>query len=356
MPERPFPVTTLPSVFDSRVAAHDPGDIVGYRRNGDPIYHVAGASEANFDKWIPEEFSSDVIQRVMQVSAVEAHAQRIPMATQTRSTPRSGGVAVGIVAKGGTYSEDTTTNDEIILSVQKFGEAIRIAEEDVNDSLADIVAAKQKDWATSYAKALDVACLGVNVAKGTSGCKFDSMYYQLTQADTTTGYLASANITQTATGAPAITYANLSTAAGLYESGDFFDESQSLVIAHPAYKQLLRGVLDTQNRPIFQEGSTGVPGGGQGGVVDTVFGYPVKWSLGARTSATVTQSPTGNKLLIFCNPSYLFLGIRSGPESVFIDGRNGLGALTDESILKMRSRRAFNIGAPGAFSILEQRA
>ena len=70
----------------------------------------------------------------MQVSAVEAHAQRIPMATQTRSTPRSGGIAVGIVAKGGTYSEDTTTNDEVILNVQKFGEAIRIAEEDINDS------------------------------------------------------------------------------------------------------------------------------------------------------------------------------------------------------------------------------
>jgi hypothetical protein len=218
------------------------------------------------------------------------------------------------------------------------------------------VAAKQADWATSYAKALDVACLGVSVAKGTSGCKFDSLYYLLTQADTTTGYSANANITQTATGAPAITYANLSAVAGLYESGDFFDESETIVIAHPAYKQLLRGVVDGQSRPIFQEGSTGVPGGAQGATADTIFGYQVKWSLGARTSTTVTQSPSGNKLLIFGNRQYMFLGVRSGPESVFIDGRNGLGALTDESILKMRSRRAFNIGAPGAFSILEQRA
>lgn len=310
----------------------------------------------NFDHWIPEEYGSDVLMRVNQVSAIEQYGQRIAMATETRSTPRSGGVSVGMVAKGGTYSEDSSTNDEVVLSVQKFGQSIRIAEEDINDSLADIVAAKQKDWATSYAKTLDNACLAVTAAKATSGCAFDSAYYLLTQSDSTTGYTANTNITQTATGAPAITYANLSTAAGLYESGDFFDESNSLVIAHPKYKALLRGVVDGQSRPIFQEGSTGVPGGGQGGVVDTIFGYPVKWSLGARTSAAPTQAPTGNPLLIFCNPMYLLLGVRSGPESVFIDGRNGLGALTDESILKMRARRGFALGVEGAVSILEQRA
>lgn len=292
----------------------------------------------------------------MQMSAVEAHAQKIPMGSQTRSTPRSGGVNVGIVSKGGVYAEDVTTNDEVVLQVQKFGEAIRIAEEDINDSLADIVNAKQKDWGTSYAKALDNACLAVSVAKGTSLCKFDSLYWLLSQTDAATGYTGMANITQTATGAPVVTYANLSVAAGIYESGDFFDEGSTLVIAHPKYKALLRGVVDGQSRPIFQEGSTGVPGGGQGKTADTIFGYPVKWSLGNRTSTTVTQNPTGNPLLTFCNPMYMFLGVRSGPESVFIDGRNGLGALTDESILKMRSRRAFNIGHEGAFSILEQRA
>lgn len=310
----------------------------------------------NYDHWIPEEFGSNVIQRVTQVSALEAYGQRIPMGTETRSTPRSAGVGVGMVAKGGSYSEDTSTNDEVILSAQKFGQAIRIAEEDINDSLADIVNAKQVDWATSYAKALDNACLAVTAAKASSGCAFDSLYYLLTQSDSNTSYSANANITQTATGAPAITYANLSTVAGIYEAGDYFDEAATVVIAHPKYKQLLRGVLDSQNRPIFQEGSTGVPGGGQGRTADTIFGYTVHWSLGAKTSAAPTSAPTGNPLLIIGNPMYLLLGIRSGPESVFTDGRNGLGALTDESILKMRSRRAFAPGVEQAFSILEQRA
>lgn len=310
----------------------------------------------DYEAWIPEEWDSNVIQRVNQVSAVERHAQRIPMATDTRHTPRSAGVDVGLVAKGGTYTEDTSSNSDVLLSVQKFGKAIRIAEEDITDSLADIVNTKQIDWATSYAKALDVACLAVSVAKATSGCAFDSLYYQLTQTNAVTGYTANSNLTQTATGAPAITYANLSTVAGKYEVGDYYDDGETIVIAHPIYKQLVRDVLDSQNRPIFQEGSTGTPGGGQGPIADRIFGYPIHWSLGAKTSTTVVQNPAGNPLLIIGNRMFLKLGVRSGPESIFIDGRNGLGALTDESILKMRSRRGFNIGVEQAFSILERRA
>lgn len=309
-----------------------------------------------YEAWIPEEFGSNVIQRVRQVSAIETHAQRIPMQTQTRSTPRSAGVGVGMVAKGAAYSEDASTNDDVVLREQKFGQAVRIAEEDINDSLADIVNAKQLDWATAYAKILDNASLAVTAAKGTSGCAFDSVYYLLTQTNASTGYTANSNITQTATGAPAITYANLSAVAGLIEQGNYFDESMTIVVAHPSYKQLVRGVVDGQSRPIFQESSSGFPGGGTGASADRIFGYPVFWSLGAKTSAAPTSAPTGNPLLVFMNPMYALLGVRSGPESIFIDGRNGLAALTDESILKMRARRGFAPGVEQAFSILEQRA
>lgn len=309
-----------------------------------------------FEAWIPEEFGSNVITKVRQVSAVENYGQRVPMQTETRSTPRSGGVGIGMVSKGGAYSEDTSTNDQVILSVQKFGQAIRIAEEDIADSLADIVNTKTVDWATAYAKVLDNACLAVTAAKGTSGCAFDSLYYLLTQTDSNTSYTANTNLTQTATGAPAITYANLSTVAGLYEAGDYYSEADTIVIAHPKYKKLVRDIVDSQARPIFQEGGAGIPGGGTMRSPDTMFGYPIHWSLGAKTSAAPTPTPAGNPLLIIGNPMYLLLGIRSGPETAFIDGRNGLAALTDESILKMRARRAFAPGVEQAFSILEQRA
>lgn len=303
-----------------------------------------------YEAWIPEEFGSDVITKVRQMSALETYAQRVPMGSQTRSTPRSGGVDIDIIAKGGTYGEDTNANDDVILSAQKFGRAVRIAEEDIEDSLADIVNTKLMDWATSYAKGLDNACLAVTAAKATTGCKFDSMYYQLSQTNATTSYTANANITKS--GTAGTTYDGLSTAAGLVEESDYWEEGSALWIAHPRFKKKLRGIKDDNNSPIFNESSNGSPGGAQN-VPDTIMGYPVKWSLGARTSATPTAKPTGNPLAILCVPQFLLLGIRSGPESVFIDGRNGTSALTDESLLKMRARRGFNIGIEHAFSIYE---
>lgn len=339
------------ALSDPRVADVDPGDILGFTSKGRPILAQAGGARDNFDAWIPEEYGSNVIQKITQHSAVEAYGQRVPMGTQTRSTPRSGGVGVEIVSKGGTYGEDTTTNDDVVLNVQKFGKAVRIAEEDIDDSLADILNAKMADWGTAYAKGLDNACFGVTAAKGTTGCAFDSLYYLLSQADAATGYTAGANITKAASGG--ITYSDLNTTLGLVETGDYWDEGDALIIAHPSYKRKLRGILDGNKRPIFQESTGGFPGGGQGASPDRVFGYPVHWSLGARTSSAPTATPSGNPLFIVCNRMYMLLGTRSGPESVFIDGRNGLAALTDESILKMRSRRAFVPGHPNAFSIYE---
>jgi hypothetical protein len=337
-------------LFDPRVQDVDPGDVIGWKRDGSPILSAGGGARDTFEKWIPEEFGSDVIQKVNQISAIETYAQRIPMKSQTRSTPRSGGVSVDIVAKGGTYGEDVTANDDVVLSVQKFGRAVRVAEEDIDDSLADILNAKMKDWGTAYAKGLDNACLGVTASKSTTTCAFDSLYYVLTQTDSNTGYTANSNITQSGTGGT--TYDNLSTAAGIMEAGDYWDDDAALWICHPTYKKKLRGVKDGNGRPIFNESSNGTAGGGQN-VPDFIMGYPVKWSLGAKTSAAPTSKPTGNPLAILCNPMYMLLGIRSGPESVFIDGRSGLSALTDESILKMRARRAFVPGVEQAFSIFE---
>ena len=47
------------------------------------------------------------------------------------------------------------------------------------------------------------------------------------------------------------------------------------------------------------------------------------------------------------------VGKRSGVESVVIDGRDGLSALTDETILKVRARRAFALGNVKAWAVLE---
>jgi hypothetical protein len=143
-----------------------------------------------------------------------------------------------------------------------------------------------------------------------------------------------------------VTYTLLSSLLKLVENSDYFDLPRMRVIAHPAFRDDLRQVKDTSNRPIFVEGLNGTP--------DTLFGIEIGWSLGAKTSATMSQAPGGLPLMIVGNMDYARLGIRSGPESVFIDGRAGLGALTDESILKLRSRRGFVTGHEAAFAVLEK--
>lgn len=294
------------------------------------------------EAWIPEEYGSEVITRITQTSVVEAVSSRINMSSDTRHVARSAGMDVGIVDKGGAYGEDTSTNDEVILYAKKFGKALRIAEEDINDALPDVIASKMKDWAVSYAKIIDNACLAVTAAPGT-GVPFTSLYNLLHTTDNNVGYTADANITTAATaGAP--TYDEFSGAIGLVEVGDYYDPATMIAIAHPGFRKSLRGIKDLQGEPIFIKGLAGTP--------DTIFGVPIRWSLGARTSATATSAPTGRPLMAFVSTDLMQLGIRSGPESVFIDGRDGLSALTDESILKMRARRGWAYGHPAGASIL----
>lgn len=296
-----------------------------------------------YEAWIPEEDSSEVITRVNQMSAVEALASPETMSSNTKSIPRSAGVGVSLVDKGGTYSEDTSTNDDITLTAKKIGKAIRIAEEDIDDSLANVISTKQKDWATSYAKYLDNATLAVSATAG-SGVPFNSVYYTLTQTDSGVGYTGNDNVTVASS---SVTYNNLSDTLSDVEGGDYFDLSRMVVIAHPSFRGVLRTIKDDQGQPVFVQGQ-----GGDRGTPDTLFDLPVRWSLGCRISATATDAPTGKPILVVVNADFLRLGRRSGPESIFIDGRDGLSALTDESILKMRARRGFALGHPKAAAVL----
>lgn len=301
-------------------------------------------SRNTMEAWIPEEWeTSRVVQSIQQMSAVEALSARITMGSDTKHVPRTAGMDVAVVAKGGTYGEDTSLNDEVLLSAVKFGKAVRIAEEDIDDSVANIIEAKMMGWGKSYAKMIDNASLAVSAASNGTTVPFTSLYQLLNTTDATLSYTGGANIT-TASSSGAPTYSEFSTAIGNVESGDYFDPGSMVAIAHPAFRKSLRGVLDSQNRPIFIEGLGGTP--------DTVFGVNIRWSLGAKLAATATSTPTGRALMAFVNPELMLLGVRSGPESVFIDGRDGLSALTDESILKMRARRGFAYGHPNGASIL----
>jgi HK97 family phage major capsid protein len=297
------------------------------------------------DAWLVEEQGSDVIRVVNQNSAVEQYATPEPMRSYTKTIPRSGSVSVDVIPKGSAYGEDSGTVDEITIVARKFGKVIRLAEEDIDDELFDALNEKKIAWGNSYAVTIDNACLATNAAANGTTVPFTSVYQAVRTADASVGYTANANYVATAGTGATVSYANLRSLIAKYEQGPFFDPAQALAIAHPAFKDQLRAVVDGQGRPMFTDPVNG--GSAQ------IFGYDLKFSLGAKTNATATNAPTGNPIIAFGNRSLLRLGKRSGPESVVIDGRNGTSALTDETLLKMRARRGFVVGDVRGWAILE---
>lgn len=295
-----------------------------------------------YEAWIPEQWGGAVIQRVQAMSAVEAVARREPMTTDTKHVPRENGVEVEAIAKGTAYGEDTGVNDEVLLTARKMVRGIRIAEEDLADvsGVANILDTKKRSWATSYAKYFDNATIAVTLAESMpAGRPFTSLYYALTQNNAATGYTANANIEQSAGD---ITYDLLSQVVAKYEDSEYFDEASSVVMASPVFRSYVREVKDTQNRPIFVQGTAGTP--------DTLFNIPIKWTSGLRTASAATRAPSGNPLLVVGNREFLIIGDRSGPESRIIPASM---SNTDEALLMMRARKGFNIGHEKAFSVLE---
>ncbi|GGZ01070.1 hypothetical protein GCM10010385_58270 [Streptomyces geysiriensis] len=302
----------------------------------------------NFNDWIPEETDSDVIQRVNQVSAVERLGRHTPMGSATKKVPRSETMAVKTLGKSGQYTNTGNgDNDDILLTARKHTGLLTVAEEDLDDSAADIIAQKERDWATSYARFFDNATLAVSAAEDTVNADpnppYTSVYYSLTQNNAVTGYTANANIVGTVTtGEPS--YEELSEVASRYETGDYFDIADTVVIAHPVFKKALRGVMDDQGRPIFVAGQQG-----DGGTPDRLFDYPITWSLGCRLSATATAAPTGAPILVVGNRQFLVVGDRSTVETQPIPANI---STTDEAQIKMRTRKGFGLGHENAFAIL----
>ena len=333
--------------------------------------------------WIPVEYGAQVIQKVTQHSAVETYAQNVMMASQSRYVARDGGVVAGLVQKGATYGPfggaqagtSDNTDDSVLLTAGKWGTEIDIAEEDIMDSLADIINSKSSAIGTALAKVYDNVSIGVNAAPGAANAQTTSVYRALTTADAATGYTANANARVSGAGTLGVpSYDTLSAALGVVEQGDYFNEEDMLVIAHPFYRQALRGIKDTQGRPIFVESSGGFPGGGQGATPDLIFRIPVFWSLGAvvttaptsalpantysTTSGNAPAGTAGNRLLVFANRLYLLAGKRNTqpnnpggtPEFQIVPP---MYSGTDTTILRGRMRRAFSIGTEFAMSVVE---
>jgi HK97 family phage major capsid protein len=306
------------------------------------------------EAWLRDEQGSDVIRRIEYYSVAETGFRSVPMSGATKTEPRMADMSVAVVAKGTAYGEDTASNDEVLLTAIKFGSALRIAEEDIDDQIANIIEAKKLSWASSFAVLFDSAVLGTTAAVNGTSVPFTSIYRALTTADAAVGYTANANVLTSIGG---VTYDKLSDLASLIE-GSGFGAANNMFVAHPVMKGAIRKLKNTNGDPIFEPSP-------REGSPDTLFGYPIRWSQGAVTAATAsaTQSANivgagvkgtaGNPLIFFGNPDFALVGKRSGVESVVIDGRDGLSALTDETLLKVRCRRAFAVAHAKAWAVLE---
>lgn len=301
-------------------------------------------ARANLDIWIPVEKGSDVLIAVQNSSAAEALLRPEPMSTDTKTIPASGDVDVTVTPKGAAYTEGTTTDREVTLKTRKFTGLLRIADEDLSDIPRDIIAAKQAAWANTYARRIDFATFSNTATEDGLASPFTSIYKTLATTNSGLGYTANANIVKTTAGA-AITYDNMASVLGKMEMGDYFDSLA--VAAHPYFKGAMRTMKDGQNRPLFVEG--------QGDVGDSFFGYPVRWSAGLKTGTDVRVGPagTGSPLLAVFNRGFNILGKRSGPEFAVVNGFTGASALTDEALIKARTRRAFVCAHPMSAAILE---
>lgn len=304
---------------------------------------MASMQPANYlDDWIPLEWDSEVIQRVMKNSAVEATAQRHVMHTATKRVLRSSGLAV---TDGKQYTTDNSDLDYIVLTAKRFMARVAVDEEDLADAsmIVDVLGQRGSEWAISYANIFDNACLAVTAAPATTGVPFTSVYKSIRTQNTATSYSADANYVAW-NGTASAAYDKFSETLRLVEVGQYWDPAGALIIAHPGYRDAFRRTKDDQNLPIFVQGLAGTP--------DTLFGVPIFWSRGAKTSATMTQSPTGGDLLIFCGDrSLLKLGIRSGPETR-VDVSRAHDDF-DDTAVKFRTRRGFQIGHEKAFAVLE---
>ncbi len=311
-------------------------------------YSENSPNSTYLNNWIPIEWDSEIIMRVLKASAIEATAQRHSMATSTKRILRQQGYSVSV---GKTYTRDDSDLDYVTLTARRFMGQSVLDEDDVADAdmIVDTIAARAADWAVSYATALDNACIGVTASENGTTAPFTSVYKSLRTTDSDASYTADDHYVNYA-GAASAAYDSFSEALRRVEVTDYWDENNALIIANPAFRDVLRRTKDNNGTPIFVQGQ-----GADSGQPDRLFGVEIFWSRGAKTSPVVTASPGGNPLLVFVgNRDLMKLGVRSGPESRF-DVSSAQDSV-DEMAVKFRSRRGFKLGHQRAFSVLEKTA
>lgn len=282
--------------------------------------------------WIPEEQSSTVFQALLRSSAVEAVARHENMASRTKAIPRFAADAPVIVAEGAVIPEATATLDEIILVAHKWAKIMNISEEDLNDSLVNVLDTYKTEWVNRYARKFDNACLGVSTAKNNTDA---APYTSLFNAATAAGNVVNS--------AGPVTFEDVNDALAAVEVGDYYDNANTVFITHPKMLGNLRNLKDEDGNRVVEAPLNGTPG--------SILGFPLVVTGGAAVSAAATDTPTGDPLLIVGNSKLLVVGDRSGVESQVSDQ---VEFRSDQTLLKVRTRKAFAVADAESFQVIRK--
>ncbi len=323
------------------------------------------ANRQDLEALIPVEVSQEVIQKVAAVSVMENVAPPETMTSDTKQVSRFGGFSVASVAKGAEYGFSTNTQDQVDLIARKIGGAAKIAEEGLVDTITGegTMRRYEQEAGSALAKTFDHACIGTTGAMNGTTVPFQSIYAAVTTAQTTPwgNYVANASRIQV----PRLTGGNPTPAAtwldaasdflSLWENSDFYDESNQFLIASPQIKGIFRKVRNADSEPLFIDSNRSGAGASLFGISDFRF------TTGARTHATMTDTPTGNPLIIIGNRQALKRGLArtsagmvpGNPGVQWQRAAQGIGFLSDEAIMKAMMRRAFVVTVPQAVAVLE---
>lgn len=282
------------------------------------------------NKWVPEQTDSDVIQAVLRNSAVEAVGRKVNMTSDLANIPTGEFTGADLVAEGATIPQIDPTLDAEILKAYKWANRFAQSVEDSEDSVVDFFNFAKNRWFSNWAVKFDNSALGTTAASNGGTVPFTSVYKAATDAS---GVIATAG---------ALTFEDINDTFAALETGNYFDPSDGVVIAHPALAGSLRNLKDAAGDRVVVD-----PLGNER---PTIFGRELVYSNGARTSATATDNPTGNPLLIVGAKSQLIVGVRSGPEYMVSDAPQWDNDVLE---LKTRVRRGFVVGNPAAFRVVE---
>lgn len=297
----------------------------------------------NLDNWISPAVNQNVLVPV-QESAFEKATWKVEMSTESEYVPIAAANSFKGYAAGQTIALNDTTEARVQLTLVDLCSADTIPAAKMNDSLGveKTLVTKQSRMLFDLAVQLDNAGYATTAAANGGTVPFNSVYRQVKAA-------TPANVVVTA---GALTFAHVSNAVATAENSDFANDI--VIVAHVSLKGKIRSITDGDGRFVFADG------GLVNNVGDTLFGYPVIWSRGLKTSAAISGAPTGNALLVVAPRQMIISGegnLPGVPDALpgfaVQDSANGVGFLSNSWTVKACVRRALVVADTASVGIVE---